>query len=209
MSFKKSKGILKLTLSLVTIMLATEVLAKGGGHATGRGMSGSTVWGYSPSMRVAIGQADRNRMRGVPPKRGGRNNRTNRQPANVQQAQQVINEIIVEGEQYTFGDYLQVLQDIGFTRSGAFGFLWRQEIKPKVEGEYVTRLRGTCDQTNREFRVWDMYFRHKKIDPKHTLITVYWRDGVGIYRKNQHLPTSLIWTEVSFRHVANSCNHNI
>lgn len=198
---KISKGIIKVTFCLIFMLATAQTFAKGAGPSDR--ISGSTVWGYSTSVRYQkISSAHR-----APPKRF-RGNRQNRQQGNAQ-AEQIFDEIIVEGKQYSVKDYLDILENIGFRRVGAFGFLLRNEIKPKKEGEYITREWGTCDQGDRVFKVWDMHFREKKFDPKHELITIYWRDEVGIYRKNHKLPTSLIWTEVSFRHLSNRCNYNI
>lgn len=69
---KKSKWILNLTLSIVTVMLAAEVLAKGGKNPSVRAgnggvMHGSTVYGFNPSMRAAMRyQITLDRMRGTP-----------------------------------------------------------------------------------------------------------------------------------------------
>lgn len=206
MDIKNSKGILKLTLSLIAMMLATEVFARGGGDSTGRSMAGSTVWGSNVSrastMRIEMASRD---QRGVPSRGITRRGGKNRQQRDAR-GKKILEEVIVEGKQYNFQDYMNILQDNGFTRVGAFGFILRNELKPKQKGEYITRHRGTCDQTTREFKVWNMYFREKKFDPKHERITIYWRDGIGVYRKNHKLPTSLIWTEISFRHFADRCN---
>lgn len=116
-----------------------------------------------------------------------------------------VEEVVVEGRRYTAPNWYDPItfyhmsRDQNYHRTNALlKYLMDELFGWKSRYEYDADENAHCDSNRREIEVWKLAHGNKVID-SHDIVTINWKDGTGVYRNNSGLPTSLRWTEESFK----------